>query len=74
MFLLDGKRAEIADDDYGRLFSIACMLHKWGLVKLDTMLAGECEGANARVKVIPYKDKENWTLVSKYTIGKGGDQ
>lgn len=71
LFLLDGKTADFSEEDLGRRNTIASLLAEWGLVKIinpDICQAPKAPLAN--IKIITFKDKENWVLESKYTIGK----
>lgn len=79
MFLLDGKQAEISDEDLARRNSIACLLDQWGLIKIpETSLSKITKmgtlpivnGQIKKLKIVPHKEKSQWKLVSKYTIGK----
>ncbi len=67
LFKLDGKPADISDNDMERRNAIAKLLSEWGLLTLV-----EPVGAIApmnQIKIISYKDKEKWELISKYNIG-----
>lgn len=71
LFGIDAEQTEMLEDDYIRRNHIAKLLESWGLIKIlnyDTMY---CVVADSpiNVYVLPYKDKVNWTLKSKYTIG-----
>ncbi len=69
LFLCDGryKRTQLSEEDINRTELIAHMLQSWGLIKIKE----EYEfNKNVRVVVIPHKDKLNWNLDSKYSIGK----
>jgi len=69
MFALDGKPANISEEDIFRRNHIAKLLEDWGLVNL-THPVEVLEGEN-RVKVFVLKhwEKPQWKLISKYTIG-----
>lgn len=71
LFLLDGKASDFTDDDRARRNTIAYLLEEWGLVKV---VAGEnfqdLRAPLNLIKILPYRDKENWILESKYTVGK----
>lgn len=69
LFLLDGrdKRTTLSEEDINRTELIANMLQSWGLVKIKEEVP---YNNTVRVVVIPYKEKDNWTLDSKYSIGK----
>ena len=68
LFALDGKPANISDQDMERKNTIAKLLSEWGLVEMVEMPTNL--SPMSAVKVIPYRDKANWDLVSKYTIGR----
>ena len=70
LFALDGKHANITSNDIERRNRITKLLSDWGLVDIvhDNLL-GELAPLN-QIKVISYKDKSEWSLESKYNIGK----
>lgn len=71
MFLLDGKKSDFSDEDRGRLHTIANLLQEWKLVKLvDPEKSKSPVSPISQIKIIPHKEKGNWTLVTKYSIGK----
>lgn len=70
MFLLDGREATLTEEDTTRRNIIASRLEEWGLVSLVDKKQVDNGGKTAYIKVLPYKEKDNWTLVSKYNIGK----
>jgi len=71
MFLLDGKRSDFSEDDRARRNTITNLLSEWGLVELVDPTKTESPVAPlGQIKIISHKDKENWNLVAKYTIGK----
>lgn len=70
LFMLDGKFADFTYSDMYRRNTIITLLSDWGLLQLLNP-----EKINQRlpiknIKIIPYKEKSNWDLVSKYSIGK----
>ena len=70
LFALDGKQTNITDNDVQRRNRISQLLSDWGLVGIvDADGLGELAPLN-QIKVISFKDKTNWTLESKYNIGK----
>ena len=70
LFALDGKHTNITENDVQRRNRISQLLSDWGLVGIvDTDGLGELAPLN-QIKVISFKDKSNWTLESKYNIGK----
>lgn len=71
MFLLDGKKSDFSDEDRGRLHTIANLLQEWKLVKLvDPEKSKSPVSPISQIKIIPHKEKGDWTLVTKYSIGK----
>jgi len=69
LFALDGKPANITKNDIERRNRIAKLLFDWGLVNLDVESLNDIAPLN-QIKVLSYKDKGDWTLESKYNIGK----
>ena len=70
LFALDGKQTNITDNDVQRRNRISQLLADWELVSIvDIDGLGELAPLN-QIKVISFKDKSNWTLESKYNIGK----
>ena len=70
LFALDGKRANLFNNDVQRRNRIAQLLSDWGLVNVVTTSAIEDAAPLSQIKVLSYKDKYEWTLESKYNIGK----
>jgi hypothetical protein len=69
LFALDGKPANITKNDVERRNRIAKLLFDWGLVDLNMDSLVDIAPLN-QIKVLSYKDKGDWTLESKYNIGK----
>jgi hypothetical protein len=70
LFALDGKQADIIDNDIERRNTIAKLLSDWGLIKiLDKSVITE-QAPLSQIKVIAFKDKHTWDLKAKYNIGK----
>ena len=70
LFALDGKRANLFINDVQRRNRIAQLLSDWGLVNVVSTSAIEDAAPLSQIKVLSYKDKSEWTLESKYNIGK----
>jgi hypothetical protein len=71
LFALDGLPTDIDDTDLGRRNTIANLLEEWGLINIvDQKKASEPIVSLAQMKIIPFKDKQNWELVPKYHIGR----
>ena len=69
LFALDGKPANITKNDIERRNRIAKLLFDWGLVDFEAEGLVDIAPLN-QIKVLSYKDKADWTLESKYNIGK----
>ena len=71
LFLLDGKKSDFSDDDKARRNTIANLLHEWELCDLvNTDKSKNPVAPLSQIKIIPHKEKTDWTLVTKYNIGK----
>lgn len=71
LFELDGKPSNISENDLARRNTIANLMAEWGLVKLVDAEKSKANVAPlSQIKILPFKDKADWQLVSKYTIGK----
>lgn len=71
LFLLDGKASDFDDNDRGRRNTIVDLLEEWGLLEVvSTDKVADPKAALSQIKIISYKEKDEWTLVPKYTIGK----
>ena len=70
LFALDGKRANLFVNDVQRRNRIAQLLSDWGLVNVVSTSSIEDAAPLSQIKVLSYKDKSEWTLESKYNIGK----
>jgi thiamine biosynthesis protein ThiC len=70
LFLLDGKRSDFSLDDKARRNTIANLLDEWQLVDLvDVSKSADPVASLSQIKVLSYKEKSEWTLVTKYSIG-----
>lgn len=67
LFALDGRVTDMTLDDIQRRNTIAKLLEQWGLCKVvsDTELSTV---TLSNIKVIPHREKNEWTLLSKYTM------
>ena len=70
LFALDGKRANLFLNDVQRKNRIAQLLQDWGLVKIVSADQVADAAPLSQIKVLSFKDKPEWTLESKYNIGK----
>lgn len=68
LFLLDGKKSNLEINDLHRRNTIATLLSDWGLIRWAH--PGELSCAPLRqIKIIPFKEKNDWDLCPKYNIG-----
>lgn len=70
LFALDGKQADITDNDIQRRNTIAKLLSDWGLIKVINPDYIIDQAPLSQIKVISFKDKDDWDLQAKYNIGK----
>lgn len=71
LFLLDGKPSNFDQSDEGRRNTITNLLADWGLVEIvDKTKTAEPLTPLSQIKIIPFKEKNEWNLVPKYNIGR----
>ena len=68
LFALDGKETNLSENDIARRNSIAKLLKDWGLV--DIKGNADVVAPLSQIKIISYKEKDEWILETKYNIGK----
>ena len=71
LFALDGKPSNMSESDTARRNTISNLLKEWELV--DLVRSEQTKNPIApisQIKVLPYKEKNEWELVAKYNIGK----
>ena len=69
LFMLDGKKANLEQSDVARRNSIATLLADWGLVEIQNKEVAEDCAPLRQIKIIGYKEKDQWELCPKYNIG-----
>jgi hypothetical protein len=69
LFLLDGKQSDFTDEDRARRNAIVYLLGDWRLLEIVSTDIDQ-KAKISSIKVISYKEKDEWQLESKYTIGK----
>ena len=74
LFALDGKHSNLSENDLQRRNTIAQLLADWGLIGIANPDMTENKAPLSQIKVISFKDKGNWTLETKYNIGKKVDE
>ena len=70
LFALDGKKANLSLNDVQRRNRIVQLLGDWGLVSINVKESIADVAPLSQIKVLAYKEKNDWTLESKYNIGK----
>lgn len=70
MFALDGKETNFSDDDKARRNTIALLLEEWGLFKILNKDMVNDKAPLNQIKILSYKEKNDWVLEAKYSIGK----
>ena len=70
LFALDGKKANLSSNDVQRRNRIVQLLSDWGLVSMISKEVIADVAPLSQIKVLAYKEKGDWTLESKYNIGK----
>ena len=68
LFMLDGKKANLEENDVLRRNTIATLISDWGLVTIQSKAPLKCAPLR-QIKIISFKDKEQWELCPKYNIG-----
>ena len=70
LFALDGKKANLSSNDVQRRNRIVQLLSDWGLISINAEEVIADVAPLSQIKVLAYKEKGDWTLESKYNIGK----
>jgi hypothetical protein len=70
LFALDGKKTNLSLNDVQRRNRIIQLLSDWGLIDVITSEKIEDVAPLNQIKVLSFKDKDDWTLESKYNIGR----
>ena len=71
LFMLDGKVNNFDDEDRGRRNAVVNLLEEWNLVNVvDHSQIEDPVAPLSQIKVLAYKDKDQWELIPKYSIGK----
>ncbi len=72
LLLLDGKKVNLSDEDITRRDIIINLLYSWGMIDVVSEKVDHLEtikDIKLPLKIIPFRDKGNWTLIPKYQIG-----
>lgn len=70
LFALDGRPTDFTEEDQARRNTIVKLLDEWGLVEIISTNDISDRLPMSAVKIIPFKEKDQWELVAKYNIGK----
>lgn len=70
MFLLDGNKSTLEKSDLERRNTIATLLADWGLVTISNLENAREKAPLRQIKIIAFKDKKDWELCPKYSIGR----
>ena len=70
LFALDGKEANISENDCERRNTITQLLADWGLIVILNSSVAEKKAPLSQIKVLAFKEKSEWDLQAKYNIGK----
>jgi len=68
LFALDGKQTNLSENDIARRNRIATLLADWGLVIINDET--DPIAPLSQIKIISFKEKDEWLLETKYNIGK----
>ena len=74
LFALDGKKATLVENDIQRRNTISILLQDWSLIEIVQPQNAENKAPLSQIKVLPFKEKKEWTLSAKYNIGKKIDE
>jgi len=69
LFLLDGKKSNLEENDLARRNTIAQLMSDWGLISIETADKMKPLAPMRQIKIIPFKEKNEWELCPKYNIG-----
>ena len=71
LFALDGKPSDFSEEDKGRRNTIVKLLSDWGLTAVvDPDKIVDPQTPLNQIKILPFKEKNEWSLVTKYNIGR----
>lgn len=69
LFLLDGKKSNLEENDVARRNTIATLMSDWGLITIENRESAQPLAPLRQIKVISFKEKDQWELCPKYNIG-----
>ena len=68
LFALDGKDTNLSENDIARRNTIANLLNDWGLIEVKGSV--EPMAPLSQIKILSFREKDEWTLETKYNIDK----
>ena len=68
LFALDGKHTNLSENDIARRNTIVNLLNDWGLIGIENK--ADPAAPLSQIKVLSFREKSEWTLETKYNIGK----
>ena len=69
LFLLDGKKSNLEENDVARRNTIAQLISDWGLITIENKSKLQPLAPLRQIKIISFKEKDEWELCPKYNIG-----
>ena len=69
LFLLDGKKSNLEENDIARRNTVATLISDWGLIDVVNKEQMDVIAPLRQIKIISYKEKDQWELCPKYNIG-----
>lgn len=70
LFLLDGKKSNLEVNDVARRNTIATLMSDWGLIEIQNKEHAVPLAPLRQIKILPFKEKDQWELLPKYNIGR----
>ena len=69
LFLLDGKKSNLEENDVARRNTIAQLMSDWGLITVEHKEKSKPLAPLRQIKILSFKEKDEWELCPKYNIG-----
>lgn len=70
IFAIEGKDHSLTLSDVARRNKIASLVQEWGLCEVVNKEMIKNQAQMASIKVVPYKERNDWTFICKYKLGK----
>ena len=72
LFVLDGKKSSLTENDIERRNTVVNLLHEWDLVEMVIPEKAQPTVSIRQMKILPFAEKPEWDLQAKYSIGNVG--